>query len=155
MLNPKIHGPENAGKIAFVNRDLKFSPWQMSNADLQFIESRTFQVEEVARIIGVPPHLLMATEKVTSWGAGLAEQDLALAKYTFKGHTSRIESALQAILPADEYLEFEYKGLLSGTPKDEIELIIAQVSAQLLTVDEGRALLNRPALPPTPPGVPT
>ena len=145
-LNAKIAGPDNAGQIAFINRHLSFSPWSMTLEDAQFIESRTFQIEEVARITGVPPHLLMSTQKVTSWGTGIAEQNLGLAKYTLMLISSRLEAALGAVLAEDEFCEFDYKGLLAGTPKDEVELLIKQVEAGLLTDDEARAIQNRPPL---------
>jgi HK97 family phage portal protein len=149
-LNAKISGPDSAGDIAFVNRALKFTPWTMSNVDAQFTESRIFQVEEVSRIHGVPPHLLMSTSKVTSWGAGIAEQDLGLARYTLMGHTGRIEAALRRVLPRGQFAAFEYKGLLQGTPAQEIELLIKQVAAGLLTLAEARAILNRPPITPAP-----
>lgn len=146
-LNAKMSGAEHAGDIAFVNRALKFSPWTMTNKDAEFLESRAFQVEEVSRMFGVPAHLLSSTEKVTSWGTGISEQNLGLQKFTLQPWTSRIESALKAILPPDHFCEFEFKGLLAGTPKDEITLLIEQVNAGLLTKDEARELLNRPPLP--------
>ena len=131
----------------------------MTQRDAQFIESRSFQVEEVSRIYGVPPHLLGQTEKQTSWGTGVAEQNLGLSRFTLMGWTSRIESALAAVLPPTEFAEFDYRGLLAGTPQQEIELLIAQKNAGLLSADEARAILNRPPLPeqpappaPTPPG---
>jgi HK97 family phage portal protein len=146
-INTKIAGANNAGSIVMVNRTLKFTPWSMTNQDAQFLESRAFQVEEVSRIYGVPPHLLSSTEKVTSWGSGIQEQDLALAKYTLMGWTSRIESSLKKILPAGQFAEFSYKGLLAGTPNQEIELLIAQVAAGILTVDEAREYLNLGPMP--------
>ena len=82
----------------------------MTKRDAQFIESRSFQVEEVSRIYGVPPHLLGQTEKQTSWGTGVAEQNLGLSRYTLMGYTSRIESALVAVLAPAEFAEFDYKG---------------------------------------------
>jgi HK97 family phage portal protein len=145
-LNAKITGAANAGSIAFVNRMLKFSPWTMSNQDAEFLASRSFQVEEVSRIYGVPPHLLAQTEKQTSWGTGVSEQNAGLARYTLMSFTSRIESTLKKwmkpLVP-----EFSYKGLLAGTPKEEIELLLAQVSGGLLTADEARALMNLPPMP--------
>lgn len=150
QLNAKIAGAENAGDIAFVNRALKFSPWTMTNADAQFVESRSFQLQEVARIKGLPTSLLSVAGAVSNWGTGVAESFLGLQKYTLMAHTSRIESALKAILPPGWTAEYDYHGLLQGTPKDEIELLIAQVSAGLLTGDEAREILNRPALPAMP-----
>ena len=133
-------------RIAVVNRDLKFTPWSMTAEDAQFLQSRAFQVEEISRMLGVPPHLLGQTEKQTSWGTGVAEQNLGLARYTLSGYTSRIEESLSALLPPNQFVEFDYKGLLQGTPTEEIALLITQVDAGLLTADEARKILNRPPL---------
>jgi HK97 family phage portal protein len=145
-LKAKMSGIENAGDIAVINRALKFSPWSMTAEDAQFIESREFQVIEFARMIGVPPHLVGATEKQTSWGSGVAEQNLGLQKFTLMPWTSRIEESLSDLLPSPRFCEFEYAGLLQGTPAQEIELLIKQVDAGLLTVDEARAIRNLPPL---------
>jgi len=145
-LQAKVAGVEHAGDIAVVNRKLNFSPWSMTNEDAQFIQSREFQVVEFARMFGVPPHLLGATEKQTSWGTGVAEQNLGLARYTLMPWTSRLEESLSALLPQPRFCEFDYKGLLQGTPKDEIDLLKTQLDAGILTKDEARAILNRPPL---------
>ena len=158
-LNAKLKGPENAGDIAFVNRQLKFSPWTMSNEDAQFIEARGLQVQETARMFGLPVSLLSVSGAVSNWGTGVSESFLGLQKFVLTGWTSRIESALQKILPVNQYVEFDFKGLLSGTPKDEITLLIEQVKAGILTADEAREIMNRKPLPqpvqlPAPTAVP-
>lgn len=145
-LNAKMTGVENAGDIAVVNRSLKFTPWAMTNADAEFLASREFQVVEFARMFGVPPHLLGATEKQTSWGTGVAEQNLGLSRFTLMSWTGRIEEALSQLLPNPRFCEFDYSGLLQGSPKEEIQLLIEQVEAGLLTVDEARAIRNLPPL---------
>lgn len=146
-LTQKMTGVETAGDIVVINRSLKFSPWSMTNEDAQFLQSREFQVEEFARMFGVPVHLLAATEKQTSWGTGVAEQNLGLARYTLMPHTSRLEEALSGLLPNPRFCEFDYAGLLQGSPADEIKLLIEQVGAGLLTLDEARAIRNLPPLP--------
>lgn len=145
-LDSKMNGAENAGGIAFVNRSLKFTPWSLSAVDAQFLESRMFGVEDVARIFGLPINLLSVNGAVSNWGTGVAEANLGLQKYVLMPHTSRVESALSAILPPDHVAEFDYAGLLQGSPKDEIELLIEQVKAGLLTKDEARAIRNLPPL---------
>jgi phage portal protein BeeE len=135
--------------MAFVNRHLEFHPWQSSNVDSQYSESRVFQTEEFARLHGLPPHLLAQTEKATSWGTGIAEQNLGLARYTLMTYTSRIESALKPLNPPGVFQEFDYKGLLQGAPKDEIELLLKQTEGELLTIDEARAILNLGPAPQT------
>jgi HK97 family phage portal protein len=146
-LNAKIMGADHAGDIAFVNRSLKFTPWAMSNVDAQFLESRGLQVTEVARIFGLPLSLMSVIGAVSNWGTGVAESFLGLQKFVLTGWTSRIESALRSVLPPGQFAEFDYAGLLQGSPKDEIELLIAQVTAGILTRDEARAIRNLPPLP--------
>lgn len=139
-LNAKIAGWENAGEIAVINRKLKFTPWTMSMEDAQFLQSRQFSIEEVARWYGVPPHLLMQTEKQTSWGTGVAEQNRGLARYTLSSWTSRIEERLSRLLPAPRFVEFDFAGLLKPSPEQEIPLLIQQVEAGLMTVNEARRI---------------
>lgn len=148
-LDRKLSGPQNAGQWAFVNRNLKFQPWTMPAADLQHIESRVHQVEEIARIFGVPPHLLGQTEKQTSWGTGVTEQNRGLARYTLMPWTSRIEQRLSRLLPNKQFAEYDYAGLLQGAPQEELDMLIRQVAAGILTVDEARRIRNLPPLPPS------
>jgi HK97 family phage portal protein len=145
-LNRGAVGWDNTGKIVFMNRKLQFTPYSMSLEDAQFMQSRAFQIEEIARWFGVPPHLLMQTEKQTSWGQGVEQQNLGLGRFTLNPWTCRIEQALSRLLPRPRYVEFDYAGLERPAPEDEIRLIIEQIQAGLLTVDEGRALRNLPPL---------
>jgi HK97 family phage portal protein len=146
-LKTKMTGTDNAGGIAFINRSLKFTPWAMKNTDAQFLESREFAVEDIARMFGMPLNLLSVNKVVSNWGTGVKEANLGLAKYVLMNHTGRIEAALRRLLPTDYFAEFDYKGLLQGSPEDEINLLIAQVQGGLLTVDEARAVLNIPPMP--------
>lgn len=141
-------GYDNAGKIVFLNRKLQFTPYTMSLEDAQFMQSRAFQIEEISRWTGVPPHLLMQTEKQTSWGQGVEQQNLGLGRFTLNPVTTRMEQALSRLLPNPRYVEFDFAGLERPTPEDEIRLILEQLAAGLLTLDEARALRNLPALGP-------
>jgi HK97 family phage portal protein len=146
-VNTNMTGVENAGGIAVMNKKLKFQAWQLSAADAQFLESRTFQIDEIGRWFGVPPHLLGLTEKSTSWGAGIAEQNRGLARYTLTGWTSRIDERLSLLLASPaRTAEFDYSGFIKPSPEDEINLLIAQVNMGLLTLNEARKIRNMPAL---------
>lgn len=147
-LDAKLAGPHNSGQWAFVNRNLKFTPWTMPATDMQFLESRAFQVEEIARIFGLMPFHLAQTEKQTSWGTGITEQNRGLARYTFMPWTSRIEQRLTRLLPNKQLAEYDYAGLLQGSVQEELQMLIAQVAAGILTVDEARRVRNLSPLPP-------
>jgi HK97 family phage portal protein len=145
MINRKMLGPDNAGDIPVINRRLKFQAWQMTAADAQFLESRTFSVDEVGRWFGVPPHLLGLTEKSTSWGQGIAEQNRGLARYTLQPWTQRIEQRLSRLVANPRRTaKFDYSDFIAPSPEDNVNLIIAQVNAGLITPNEGRARLNLP-----------
>lgn len=143
-LDAKIAGWENASSVAVVNRKLTFTPWTMSQKDAQFLESRQFSVQDIARWLGVPANLLMDPGAVSTWGTGVEIQNRGLARYTLAPWTSRIEQALSRLLPAPRFAEFDFAGLERPTPEQEIRLLIEQVDGGLLTVNEARHIRNLP-----------
>lgn len=149
-LDNKMSGWEHAGELAFVNRKLKFSPWTMSAQDAQFLGSRQFQIEEIARWFGIPPFELMQTEKQTSWGTGIEAQQRGLARGNLLGWTMRLEQRLSRLLSQSRFAEFDFSALERPTPEQEIRLLIEQVNAGLLTVNEARKIRNMPPLPAAP-----
>jgi HK97 family phage portal protein len=146
-IDAKVSGIDNAGEIAVINRKLKFTQWSTSNADAQFLESRQFQIEEIARWFGIPPFELMQTEKQTSWGTGIESQQQGLARTVLSPWAQRVEQPLTRLLPRGQSTAFEFAGLERGNPAEEIGLLISQVQAGIMTVPEARAVLNRPPLP--------
>jgi HK97 family phage portal protein len=143
-LNRNVAGWENVGQVAVVNRRLRFTPWTMSAEDAQFLESRAFSVEEVARWYGVPPHLLMQTEKQTSWGMGVESQNRGLGRFTLVHYSAPVEEACSALLGPGRLVEFDYVGLERPTPAEEIRLLLEQVRGGLITVNEARKIRNLP-----------
>lgn len=140
-LRAQMTGVRNNGGLAFTNAALTVSPWTMNAEDAQFIESRQMQVSEVARIFGVPVQLL-AQDGASSWGSGIQELIIAWVKFTLRGWTAPIEQKLSGLLSNPRFVEFEYKALLQGSPKEELDMLIQQVEAGLLTVDEARSVMN-------------
>lgn len=143
-LKAKVSGVDNAGDIAVINRKLKFQPWTMSNEDAQFLQSRAFQIEEVARWYGIPPFELMQTEKQTSWGTGIESQQRGLSRTVLSPWGQRLEQRLTRLLPKNQFSEFDFAGLERANPTDEIRLLIEQVRGGLLTLNEARAIRNLP-----------
>lgn len=146
-LNRNVLGHENAGTIALVNRRLKFTPWTMTAQQAQFLESRQFQIEEISRWTGVPPHLLMQTDKQTSWGTGVDEQNRGLSKFVLGHWAQRFEQRASRLLARPRWCEFDFAGLERPNFAVEIDLLIKQVNAGLLTVNEARSVRNLPPLP--------
>jgi HK97 family phage portal protein len=141
-LDATVGGWENAGGLALVNRRLKLSPWTMSNKDAQFLESRAFQIEEIARWTGVPPHLLMQTEKQTSWGTGVAEQNRGLSRYNLAHWTTRLQQQLSRRLAAPRSVIFDYTEWEKPDPQQQTTMLVQQVRAGIITRNEARAALG-------------
>lgn len=146
-LDLKVTGWENAASIALINRRIELQKWQMTNEEAQFLPSRQFQIEEIARFTGVPPHLLMQTEKQTSWGTGVAEQNRGLSRYTLAHWTSRLEQRLSRLLAAPRSVRFDYHEWERPTPEQEVDLVVKQVKEGLITPNEGRRKLGYEPIP--------
>jgi HK97 family phage portal protein len=144
QIDSSMTGWDNAGGIAVINRRLKFTQFSLSAVDAQFLQSRQFSIEEVARIFGVPPFELMQTDKQTSWGTGIESQQRGLGRTTLAPWATGLEQALSRLLPNPRFVEFDFAGLERPTPEQEIDLLIKQVDAGLLTLNEARAIRNLP-----------
>jgi HK97 family phage portal protein len=147
-LKAKLGGLRNAGDIAFVNARLKVQQLTSNAVDGQFIEGRTFQVNETARLLGLPK-VLLAEDGASTWGSGIGQLMRWMSRTTLMPITTRIEQRLSRLLPAPRYSEFDYTGLLQPTAEEEIPLLISQIEAGLITVDEARRIRNLPPLRPT------
>jgi HK97 family phage portal protein len=146
-LNRNVLGHENAGTIAIVARRLKFTPWTMTAQQAQFLESRQFQIEEIARWTGVPPHLLMQTDKQTSWGTGVDEQNRGLSKFVLGHWATRFEQRASRLLARPRWCEFDFAGLERPNYAVELDLDLKQVAAGVMTADEFRKKRGMPPLP--------
>lgn len=111
----------------------------MPARDAQFLESREFQVAEVARIYGVPPHLLMDLDKTSSWGQGIAEQSLGFVRFTLGFWLKRIEERVDmGVLPQGQHFEFDFRGLLRGDTAARYQSYATGIAARFLTPNECR-----------------
>jgi HK97 family phage portal protein len=142
----RVQGSKNAGDISVLNRAVDFKPWAMNAEDAQFIEGRSFQVEEVARIFGVPK-VLLAEDGGSTWGAGIKELIRGMHTTVFLPWAKRVEERLTRLLPRGQYAEFDFAQLLEPTKEEVTANLIAETDAGILTINEARKILNRPPLP--------
>jgi HK97 family phage portal protein len=143
-------GTANAHRPGILTGGATWQGISISNDDAQFLETRRFQVEDIAtRIYGVPPHLVGLTEKQTSWGTGLAEQVIGFQKFTLMPHIVRLETALSSLTARGQFLKLNQRELLRSDSKSETELLTRQLLNGVISRNEFRALLD---LPPAPGG---
>lgn len=112
----KLSGVQNAHEIAVLDSGASFSPVTMPYKDAQFLESRQFQVIEIARMFGVPLFLLMESEKTTSWGTGLEQQARGFVTFDLSPTwlTPTEQRVTKELLPAGKYARYAVQGLLRG-----------------------------------------
>ena len=109
----KRAGLDKAFGTIVLDSGLKYSQLTIPPQDAQFLESRSFQVSEIARMFGVPPHMLMDTEKATSWGTGIEQQGIGFLVFTLRPWLTRVEQRFTKILrPEPVYARFAVEGLL-------------------------------------------
>lgn len=110
-------GSENSGKIAVLEEGMKYTPISISPEQAQFLETRKFQINEIARIFRVPPHMLADLEK--SSFSNIEQQSLEFVKYTLDPWVIRWEQSIHRSLlsPTEKgeyFVKFNVEGLLRG-----------------------------------------
>ena len=115
--NSTFGGSANSGKVAVLEEGMKYTPISISPEQAQFLETRKFQIDEIARIFRVPPHMVGDLEK--SSFSNIEQQSLEFVKYTLDPWVIRWEQSLsRALLNEDEkrkyFFKFNLEGLLRG-----------------------------------------
>ena len=110
-------GSGNSNKIAVLEEGMKYTPIGISPEQAQFLETRKFQINEIARIFRVPPHMVGDLEK--SSFSNIEQQSLEFVKYTLEPWLVRWEQSIQRILLSPEekksyFAKFNVEGLLRG-----------------------------------------
>ena len=110
-------GSANANKVAVLEEGMKYTPISISPNEAQFLETRKFQINEIARIFRVPPHMVGDLEK--SSFSNIEQQSLEFVKYTLDPWVIRWEQALYRTLLSEEekktvFFRFNVEGLLRG-----------------------------------------
>jgi HK97 family phage portal protein len=144
----KVAGLAHAHEIAVLDNGAKYVPTSLPPNDAQFIESRKFGVTEVARLYGVPPHLLGDVEVSSSWGTGIEQQTLAFVAYTLRVPATRMEQVVSnELLPRGQLARIDFTDLLRGDAPSRFDAYSKAISGSILTVNEARALEGRPPVP--------
>lgn len=110
-------GSANANKVAVLEEGMKYTPISISPEQAQFLETRKFQINEIARIFRVPPHMVGDLEK--SSFSNIEQQSLEFVKYTLDPWVIRWEQSIMRALLSntekkDYFVKFNLEGLLRG-----------------------------------------
>lgn len=145
----KMQGAKHAHDIAVLDAGLEFTPTTLAPEEAQFLQTRRWQVIEVARVFGLPPHLLGDVERSTSWGTGIEQQNIGFVTYTVRSWLTRIEQRVtrQVVTPKTQFAEFMVDGLLRGSIAERYAAYSTGVAGGWLTRNEVRVMENKQPLP--------
>lgn len=137
----KVSGPDRAGDIAVLDSGTKFEQISIPPGDAQLLESRRFSLGEIARMVGVQPHMIGDVERSTSWGTGIEQQVLGWVKFDVQGWINLTEQRVtRELLPGGWtggawYAEVSVEGLLRGDSKARAEFyrVMTSIGAMKLT----------------------
>lgn len=120
----ETQGPtSNSFLPVLLSGGVKIEKLTISAEDAQLIATRRLQVEEIARIYGVPPFMIGHTEKTTSWGSGVEQMGIGFVKYTLQRHLVKFEQEInrKCFRTAKFFAEFNTAGLERGDLKSRNE----------------------------------
>lgn len=134
-----------ANKTLILEEGLKFNQITLSNEASQFLASRKFSIEEIARCFSLPPHLLRDMSK--SSFNNIQEQSREFVQYTLMPYMAMIESEMNCKLFKKSeknklFFEFNANALLRGNPKERSEYYRTMVNIGAMTINEVRMKEN-------------
>lgn len=133
---------------------MKYQSITMSPKDVQLLESRRFQVQDIARFYSTPSVLINDSSESTVWGTGVSEIKRGFYDFGLRPMLNRLESSVEKWLLAPNdigkiKIKFDFEALLQGNEKERVATAMTAVKGNILTINEAR---QRQGLPPVPNG---
>ena len=133
---------KGANQTAVLEEGLKYKPIQIAPDQAQWLASRQFSIEEVARIFNLPPHLLKDLTKSSFNNIEMQSQEFV--SYSLMPYLTRIELEMNIKLfrrteVGKKYVKFNVNGLLRGNIKDRSEFYSKMISSGVMSINEVRA----------------
>ena len=141
----------NSHKVAILEEGMHYTPISISPEQAQFLETRKFQIDEIARIFRVPPHMVGDLEK--SSFSNIEQQSLEFVKYTLEPWIVRWEQSLNRALLTDSekaayFVKFNVDGLLRGDYQSRMNGYATARQNGWMSANDIRELENLDRIPP-------
>jgi HK97 family phage portal protein len=143
-------GPTKAGKPMILEGGLDIKTLTMPLEEMQLLETRKFQVEEIARAFGVQPFMIGHTEKTSSWGTGIESMGAGFVRYTLRDHLNAFQNEINRkfFRTARMVAEFDTTELERADTKAMFESVRVALGRAgepaFMTLEEARQLLRLP-----------
>lgn len=148
--NSVYQGSGNSHRIAVLEEGMKYTPLGIAPNEAQFLETRKFQINEIARIFRVPPHMVGDLEK--SSFSNIEQQSLEFVKYTLDPWVIRWEQSIHRALLAKEekdlmFVKFNVDGLLRGDYASRMNGYAVGIQNGFMSPNDVRELENMDRIP--------
>lgn len=148
--NEVYRGTANAHKIAVLEEGMKYQQIGIPPEEAQFLETRKFQINEIARLYRIPPHMVGDLEK--SSFSNIEQQSLEFVKYTLDPWVIRWEQAMQRslLLPKEKqefFIRLNVDGLLRGDYQSRMNGYAIGIQNGFLCPNDVRELENMNLIP--------
>lgn len=144
----RYSGRLNVGKPLFLDAGSKFTPFSISAEDLQTIQSRQFQMADICRFFGVPPHLIGEAANTSAWGSGIEQLTIGFLIFTLEADLQRIEAELRLKLFKDgsHYPMFDRSAIRALDVVNDALAAQTEIQSGVLTINERRKAKHRPSV---------
>lgn len=133
---------------AVLGNGISYQPLMLSPKDAQFLESRQFSTTEIARLFGIPSHLMLAVVEGNSQTyMNVADADLTFVRWTLSQYLREIEESITVLLPRGQSARFNLDAILRPSTKDRYSAHQTALDAGFLTVNEVRAIEGLKPIP--------
>jgi len=135
----------NNDNLFVLEAGMKYEAVSMTPQDIELLESRRFQLEDVARFLGVPSVLINDTSGSTTWGSGVQQIIDGFYKLNLRPYLERLEAGIRSKLltesDARRYsVEFDFDALLRMDQSTRFDGYNKGINGGVLTPNEARAL---------------
>lgn len=128
-----------SGTPLVLGKGLHYARTLMSPEDMQFIQTRNFDTTQVARMLGIPANLLLASVEGSSLTYQNIEQSwIEFSSYTLQAYAMPICDALSQLVPARQRIDMDWNKARRSDTKSRWEALQIAVGMGLLTLDEAR-----------------
>ena len=144
-MEQRNQGSQNAGRWIVAEEGVTVESISLTAEDAQWLGTRDFQRYDIAMFYGVPPHMLGATEKTTSWGSGIEAQGIGFVTYTLTDWIKTWEESVKRDLLEEREWEtvdarFNVNALMRGDFKTRWEGYVKGLQNCVYSPDDVRAM---------------
>ena len=144
------YGGANSGKTAVLEEGVEYQQLSVNQSDAQFLETRKFQIAEIARIFRVPLHMINELDRATF--SNITQQSLEFITYTLTPWLIRLEQSFnKSLFTATErekyFVKFNVDGFLRGDYETRMRGYSTALQSGILSVNEVRSLEDLNSIP--------